>query len=256
VSVNGGDEWFAARRKGYYILTFHGRLAPEWMSQCFEGQLGFGGGAICQLTVPGRGPVLASTLHESYGKGMHPSEWPGFHVHTLVAERWDGVPVISGISEHGDGKLEGATVTSSGEIRGAHVRATRSYTFGPAAIECSVRLAKSDYARVMSIWSHERKWAELRSAVEMIPFMPTQPDGKTPTAVTTAEGAPLTAAGATTKRVRIDRGGFGVDIETAAPTTFRLGKSHTVLLELLPAGSPPTAPDQVAATYTLVPFGN
>jgi hypothetical protein len=90
----------------------------------------------------------------------------------------------------------------------------------------------------------------------MIPFMPMQPDRKTPTAVTTAEGAPLTAAGATTKRVRIDRGGFGVDIETAAPTTFRLGKSHTVLLELLPAGSPPTAPDQVAATYTLVPFGN
>lgn len=256
VSVNGGDEWFAARRPGYYVLTFHGRLAPEWMCQCFEGQLGFGGGAICQLTVPGRGPVLASTLHESYGKGMHPSEWPRFRVHTLVAERWDGVPVISGISEHGDAKLEGTTVTSSGEIRGAHVRAARSYTFGPVAIECSVRLAKSDYARVMSIWSHERKWAELRSAVEMIPFMPTRPDGKTPTAVTTAEGAPLTAEGATTKRVRIDRGGFGVDVETPAPATFRLGQSHTVLLELLPDGAAPTPPDKVAATYKLVPFAN
>jgi hypothetical protein len=108
----------------------------------------------------------------------------------------------------------------------------------------------------MSIWSHERKWAELRSAVEMIPFVPTGPDGKTPTAVTTAEGAPLTADGATTKRIRIDRGGFGVDIETAAPATFRLGKNHTVLLELLPAGSPPTPPGKIAATYRLVPFGN
>ncbi|MBI3986719.1 MAG: hypothetical protein HY343_07360 [Lentisphaerae bacterium] len=41
VNVNGGNEWFAARRKGYYILTFHGRLAPDWTSQCFEGQIVF-----------------------------------------------------------------------------------------------------------------------------------------------------------------------------------------------------------------------
>jgi hypothetical protein len=256
VGVNGGDEWFAARRKGYYAVTFHGRLAPEWMCQCFEGQLGFGGGTICQLTVPGRGPVLASTLHDSYGKGMHPSQWPDLHVHTLAAERWDGVPVISAISEHGDARLEGTTVTSSGEIRGAHVRVARSFTFGPEAIECTVRLSQSDYARVMSIWAHERPWAELRSAVEMIPFLPTGPDGKTPTAVTTAEGAGLTPDGAATRRVRIDRGGFGVDIETEAAATFRLGRNHTVVLELLPPGSAPTPPGKIAATYRIVPFGN
>lgn len=256
VSVNDGDEWFAARRKGYYVLTFHGRLAPEWMCQCFEGQLGFGGGAICQLTVPGRGPVIASTLRDSYGKGMHPSQWPEFHIHTLAAVRWDGVPVISGISEHGNARLEGASVTSSGEIRGGHVRVARSFFFGPEAIDCTVQLSRSDYARVMSIWSAGRPWAELLSAVEMIPFVPTGHDGKTPTAVTTAQGTPLTSEGVVTNRVRIDRGGFGVDIETTEPTTFRLGRNDTVLLELLPAGSPPTPPEKVRAAYRLVPFAH
>ena len=33
VDINNGHEWFAARRSGYYVLTFHGRLAPEWMSE-------------------------------------------------------------------------------------------------------------------------------------------------------------------------------------------------------------------------------
>ena len=75
---NGGHEWFAARRKGYYALTFHGRLTPEWMNQCFEGQLGFGGGILCQLTVPGKGPVLASTLHGSSPRPIAISRmsWP------------------------------------------------------------------------------------------------------------------------------------------------------------------------------------
>jgi hypothetical protein len=53
VSVNDGNEWFAARRKSYYIVTFHGRLAPAWLANLFYGQLGLGGGIICQLTVPG-----------------------------------------------------------------------------------------------------------------------------------------------------------------------------------------------------------
>jgi hypothetical protein len=90
----------------------------------------------------------------------------------------------------------------------------------------------------------------------MIPFLPTGPDGKTPTAVTTAEGAGLTPDGAATRRVRIDRGGFGVDIETEAAATFRLGRNHTVLLELLPPDSAPTPPGKIAATYRIVPFRN
>lgn len=47
-----------------------------------------------------------------------------------------------------------------------------------------------------------------------------------------------------------------MDIETEAPATFRLGANHTVLLELLPAGSAPTPPEKIAATYRLVPFGS
>jgi len=32
-NVNGGSEWFAARRSGYYFLTYHGRLSPTWMGE-------------------------------------------------------------------------------------------------------------------------------------------------------------------------------------------------------------------------------
>jgi hypothetical protein len=74
VSVNGGNEWFAARRKGYYVVTYHGRLAPEWRSRSFPGQIGFSGGLLCQFTLSGKGPVPASTLADSYGKGMDPEQ--------------------------------------------------------------------------------------------------------------------------------------------------------------------------------------
>src|SRR5262249_4941223 len=162
------------------------------MSECFEGQLGFGGGILCQLTVPGKGPVLASTLTESYGKGMHPSEWPQFHIHSLVGERWDGFPVIAAISEHADAKLTGTAVASSGEIRGAHLKVARSYAFNPSDIDCSVQLGKSDYAQVLSLWTHGRLWSEIRLAFEMIPYLPKSPDGKVATILTTAEGTALT----------------------------------------------------------------
>ena len=255
VDVNGGHEWFAARRKGYYVLTFHGRLAPEWMSRCFEGQLGFGGGVLCQVTVPGKGPVIASTLHDSYGNGMHPSNWRNFHIHSIVGERWDGAPVISGISEHRNARLAGNTVSSSGEIRDAHIKVARSYTFGPDSIDCSVQLARSDYAQVMSIWTHARRWSEMRLAYEMIPFMPKSPNGKTATTVTTDQGVALSAAGATAQRVRIDRGGFGVEIQLEKPMTVRLGENHTVLVELVAPGAKPTPAGNVGLRYKLVPFG-
>lgn len=73
VGVNGYNEWFAARRPGYYIVTYHGRLTPTWMGEGFQGQIGYDGGAICQLTIPNHGQVLLSTLNGSYGAGMHPS---------------------------------------------------------------------------------------------------------------------------------------------------------------------------------------
>lgn len=253
--VNGGHEWFAARRKGYYFLSFHGRIAPDWMSHCFEGQLGFGGGTICQLTVPGKGPVLASTLNGPYGKDMHPSLWPKFHLHSLVGERWDGAPVVSSISEHNDARLDGNTVTSSGEIRSGHIKVTRAYTFAPDGIDCLVQLGRSDYAQIMSLWTHGRPWSELKSAYEMIPYLPKSPDGKTDTTIKTAEGTALTAKGATSKSVRIDRGGFGVDIQLDKPMLVKLGENNTVLIQLAEAGPKPTPADKVGLKYRLVPFG-
>ncbi|MBI2442149.1 MAG: hypothetical protein HYV35_12360 [Lentisphaerae bacterium] len=260
VDVNGGHEWFAARRKNYYLLTFHGRLTPEWTSRTFEGQIGFGGGIICQLTVPGRGPVLASTLEGSYGKGMHPSNWRNFHIHALVGETWDGRPLIAAISEPDEVKLEGATVSSAGEVRNAHVRVKRSYTFNAASIDCAVSLAASDYARVMSIWAHERNWSEARLAYEMIPYLAKDPAGKKATIVTLFDAAAKELGAATTtpvmaKTIHIDRGGFGVDIVLAEPRFCLLGANATVLIQLAAPGAEPTPADKISLSYRLAPFG-
>ena len=105
VSVNDANEWFAARRKGYYALTYHGRLSPSWNGFASAGLSGYGGGMICQLQVPGKGPVIASTLNDQYGKKMHPSLWSNFHLHGAVGICGDGRPLVSGDSEHFDAKL-------------------------------------------------------------------------------------------------------------------------------------------------------
>lgn len=259
VNVNDGDEWFAARRKNYYLLTFHGRLAPEWMSQCFPGQLGFGGGILCQLTVPGKGPVLASTLAKEYGEGMHPSQWRAFHIHSLVGEMWDGSPLIAGISEHDNATLNGNTVSSSGEVRNSHVRVARSYTYHPDHVACEVALAESDYARALSIWSHGRLWSEVKVAYEMIPIV--VGTDKKPTAVTLADAAGKDLGAATTNAVaaqtiRIDRGGFGVTLRLDQPRNVLRGANNTVLIELAAEGPKPTPASKVALTYRLEPFGN
>ena len=98
--MNNANEWFAARRKSYYALTYHGRLSPKWESNAHPGQSGYGGGMLCQLHVPGKGPVLASSLNGSYGEGMHPSEWRKFRLHTLAGVQADGSPFVCGDSEH------------------------------------------------------------------------------------------------------------------------------------------------------------
>jgi hypothetical protein len=250
VSVNDGDEWFAARRKNYYMLTFHGRLAPEWMSRTFEGQLGFGGGVLCQLTVPGKGPVLASSLFGSYGKGMDPSEWANFRIHSIVGETWNGRPLIASISDHeNSAKLKGNTVTSSGEVRNAHVKVARSYTYKVDRIACSVSLAESDYAKGLSIWSPGRKWSQVRLAYEMIPFMPPTKKGAV-RATATVDGKPLTKELTKAKTIRIDRGGFGVDIILPKAMPVKLGNS-TVMIQLT---AKEVKPKKIALTYELVPF--
>src|SRR4029079_17721693 len=114
-------------------------------------------------------------------------------------------------------------------------------------------LAQTDYAETLSLWTHGRQWSELRLAYEMIPFLPKAPDGKTATTIKTAEGAALTVNGATTSRVRIDRGGFGVDIQFDSPQTVKLGQNNTVLIELVKLAPKPTPAEKVGLKAKLGP---
>ncbi len=123
-SVNKADEFFAARRKNYYALTYHGRLSPKWESNAHPGQSGYGGGMLCQLQIPGKGLVLASTLNKSYGEDMDVSLWRNFHLHTLAGIQADGTPFVSGDSEHPDASLKKNEVVSSGEIRNTPLRSS------------------------------------------------------------------------------------------------------------------------------------
>ena len=66
------------------------QLRPRWLTETFWGQIGFGGGCIAQLTVPGKGTVLNSHPSDSYGKKMHISNWRRYHIHGVVGEMWDG----------------------------------------------------------------------------------------------------------------------------------------------------------------------
>ena len=252
VSVNGGDEWFAARRKSYYALTFHGRLAPAWLVNTFHGQVGFGGGILCQLTVPGRGAVLASTLKASYGKGMHLSKWRDFHIHSVVGEMWDGVPFVAAVSEHANAKLEGNVVASSGEVRGRPLRVARRYAFNAESIDCEVKLSPTEYVSVLSMWSRGRPLAHVKEAWEMIPYL------KGKVTFTDAAGQPageLTESPAATQTIVIDRGGYGVRLELEKPMPVRLGKS-TVLIQLAAPGAKPIPAETIALKYRLSTFGS
>jgi hypothetical protein len=252
VSVNDGNEWFAARRPNYYMVTFHGRLAPRWLTETFWGQIGFGGGCIAQLTVPGKGAVLNSNPSGQYGKQMHVSNWRRYHIHGIVGEMWDGTPFAAGISEHNDAQLNGNTVTSSGNVRERHLRSIRKYTFDPDAINCEVKLARPQYQEIMTLWSKDRPYAHVRLAYEMIPYTGGQPT------LLDAGGKSLGALSndptvATT--VIVDRGGYGVKIELAKPRQVLLGANKTILVELVaPAGKAPTPAEDVALTYRLVPY--
>jgi hypothetical protein len=263
VGVNDYNEWFAARRPNYYVLTYHGRLSPKWEANTHEGQSGFGGGIICQLHVPDRGPVLASTLNGSYGEGMHPSQWRNFHIHSVVGRSIDDAPIVAGDSEHFDAKLDGTTVTSSGDIRQTALRSTRSYVFEPGAIRCTVQLGETQFADLLNLWVKNPRRGQVALAYEMIPFVPLQPRTKAnpkpgPTLVTLAGEAgtdlgAITAEPKACRRVTIDRGGFGVHIEFDEPRRVQRGENNTVLVELT---TEPKQAAEIALTYRLVPFKN
>ncbi|MCS6852342.1 MAG: hypothetical protein NZ700_14350 [Gemmataceae bacterium] len=262
-SVNGGNEWFAARRKGYYILTYHGRLTPRWVGEAFAGQIGYGGGCICQLHIPGKGPVLASTLNGSYGEGMHASLWRDFHLHSVVGRCADGKPLVAADSEHTDARLDGITVTSSGDARGTTVQVARRYHFGPEAIDCTVQLKETGFSELLGLWIPNPQRGKLLECYEMIPFLPKKKGAGNSEKVEDAthlrvleetgkELGPLTNEPRTGKTVIIDRGGFGVRVELDRPRKLQRGPRDTVLIHLIDA---PTPAGKIELRYRLVPFG-
>jgi hypothetical protein len=250
VSVNDGNEWFAARRKNYYALTFHGKLTPEWLNNYFSTRMGYGGGILCQLTIPGQGTVLASTLSGKYGAGMERDNWPNFHIHSVVGTLAGGIPLVAADSEHLDAKLEGNTVRGDGEVRDRPVHVTRSYTFADDRIACKVQLADTDF-RVG--YENRGPSSAIMEAHEMIPFLSTKAK---PTAVSIigADGKPGETLGEVPRPalgVVIDRGGFGVRIEFDRERPVKRGMSDTVLVQLAMGR---TAAKDVGLEYSLVPF--
>lgn len=263
VSVNGANEFFAARRPLYYALTYHGRLSPTWVGDGFHGQVGYGGGMLCQLHIPGHGQVLASTLNGAYGAGMHPSQWPDFHIHSVVGETADGRPLVSANSEHADARLAGNTVTSSGEVRQSSVRVFRRYEFGNAGIVCHVQLGASAAAQVFNLYGGaDTLRGYVREAYEMIPFADVpvkRRAGRNPpplTRVTALNAAgkaigPLGPEPVQAAAVEIDRSGYGCRVEFEKPMPVRRGANDTVLVRLTEDTVPA---EQVALTYRLKPY--
>jgi hypothetical protein len=268
-NINDGDEFFAARRKRYYVTTFHGMLAPMWLNNYFKGsRLGYGGGAITQFAVSGKGAVLVASLNGSYGSGMHPNNWRNFHIHSVVGTTADDRPLIAADSEHLNAKLDGNTLTSSGEIRDCPVRSSRKYVFGDNDVTCSVQLEPTGFKDVM--WKMGRKSA-VKEAYEMIPYVPwalgkkpgRKDKGKLPEAdrtktfVSAADGKKtlLNEDMQTTRTVIIDRGGFGVRIEFETERKVCRGNNSTVLVELAKAEKGRSIPvEDIGIEYRLVPF--
>jgi len=247
VNVNDGGEWFAARRKNYYVLTFHGRLAPTWLDYYFNTRIGYGGGILCQLTVPGKGTVIGSMAKASYGKGMHPRNWRTFHLHSVVGTLADGRAFVAADSEHlGTAKLVGNTVTSDGEVRNRPVHVTRSYTFAADRVRCRVQLADTMYRT--ALWGGGPT-SKLTEAYEMIPF-----SGKaTALDARGKEIGALAAEAVEAKAIRIDCKGYGARIELPRVMSVQGGQNATILLRLI---DKPTRAQDIGLQYEIVPFGN
>ena len=260
VSVNEGDEWFAARRENYYAVTYHGRLSPKWNSNANAGNCGYGGGMLCQLHIPGHGPVLASTLNGDYGRGMDPSQWRNFHIHSLVGTCADGRPLVSADSEHFNARLTDSTVTGSGPVRDTSMHVTRTFTFENAAIRCAVQLDQSRQLNLLNLWTNSKLHGRVTEAFEMIPFVsnkvrqPNKPVEPTSVTLLNENGAKVGTLAKTSilaSTIIIDRGGFGVRLELDKPRNIVRGDNSTVLVEVVRAFTPAS---EVAIEYRLVPF--
>lgn len=266
--VNGHNEWFAARRDGYYMVTYHGRLTPTWEGEGFHGQIGLGGGAICQLHIIGKGQVLSSKPNDSYGSGMHLSQWRNFHVHSLVGVLADGKPLVAANSEHFNAKIEGNKVTSSGPARESSVEVFRAYEYGQTAIACEVRLKEAIHDNVFALWGGRPALrGKVTEAYEMIPFVdgPKHKEGKrgekgrTKVSAIGTSGEMLaeltdeSVGGSATAAagVLIDRGGYGVMIQFDQTRPVLRGQNDTVLIQLASGLTPAS---DIALKYHIVPF--
>lgn len=263
-SVNNANEFFAARRSNYYILTYHGRTTPTWMGEGFHGQIGFSGGVICQIEVPGKGPVISSRVLHSYGEGGHLSQWEGFHLHSMVGHTADGKPLVTANSEHKNAKLEGNTVTSDGEVRESSTHCYRTFTFEPNSILCTVELRNSVADRVFSIYGGANTLrTNVTDCYELIPFEPAAPlvDKKTKerTPQDTAFGldadgktiGPIKPEGMKVAAILLNRGGYGARIDLDLPRVVKLGKNNTLLVEL---ATKSVDARYIGLAYRIMPF--
>jgi hypothetical protein len=259
-SVNDGDEWFAARRKNYYAVSFHGRLAPMWLVNGFYGQIGFSGGVLCQLNVPGKGNVFHSRLKPGgYGKGMGLEKWRAFELHSVVGTMADGRPFVGAVSEHLNATLTDNVVESSGEVRDRPVRITRRYTYNADHIRVDAQLHQSGFTPLLTLWSkgREKRIGTMTEAWEMIPF-PAAAGGKVANVllldaagkrIDTLSDALVT--GVTTIDVQHD--GYGAKLQFANPVAVKKAEQHAILIQLI---SKPTMADQISVSYRIVPYGN
>ncbi len=258
-SVNGGNEWFAARRKNYYALTYHGRITPAFVGNAFSGQIGYSGGVLCQLHIPGQGIVLASTLNGSYGEGMAVHQWRNFHLHSIVGQTTDGKPFVGANSEHENATLAKNVVSGFGAIRESALETERSYTFDADAVVCSVKLKDTGHSPLLNLWIPNKERGKIAECYEMIPFVPTSKragtKGSNATEITlTLQGKGAGAfgkEGVETDVIVVDRGGFGVRIELDQPRKVQAGQNSTLLVSLCNGATPAS---KIALRYRLVPF--
>lgn len=266
--VNGHNEWFAARRPSYYMVTYHGRLTPTWMGEGFHGQIGFGGGTICFLEVIGKGQVISAKPNSSYGGGMHLSQWPSFHVHGIVGYTADGQPLVAANSEHFNARQEGNRVVSSGPVRESSVRVERRYLYGSTAITCEASLSESVHDNVFGLWGGRPALrGKVTEAWEMIPFVdapkrkgkPRSQRNRTRVALLGTNGEPIAeltdasvgkvpveAAGAL-----IELKGYGALIQFDQVRRVKRGGNDTLLVQLAASRVPAS---QVRIRYVIVPF--
>ena len=253
VSVNDGDEFFAARRKHYYVVSHHGRITPEWLSETFYGQIGFGGGVLLQVTVPGKGSVINSSPAGSYGKDLYVSNWRNFHIHGIAGVTWNGLPFHAGIGEHHDAKLDGNVLTSSGDIRNRNMMSKRRYEYQPDGIQCHVSLADAGHKAIRALWISDRPYGDVREAYELIPFVP-----KAKPSLLDANGAALGEPGESpvqAKTIVLAREGFGLRIELDQPRNVTLGGNNSVLIEIVNAKDNKPQPASAASLdYRIVPY--